>query len=209
MSQAQRWSVSWNAADGRLDVHEPSAPEVQSAAARLAGWYNDQHNRAMMANTCELDEAEVCEHFARVWQEGGRNFLLYAEGVLMGDADLRHVDLVARTAEFAILIGERNAQGRGFGTRFALMVHALAFTALALERIYVSIIPANRGSLRLFEKLGYRPDDSEAARVYIDEVEDVTMSFARDDFMRRHGDAVHELTMSPRFAVDSSSPAGR
>jgi RimJ/RimL family protein N-acetyltransferase len=195
MSQPERWSVAWHAADSRLDAREPTAPEVQAAAARLATWYNDQHNRSMMANTCDLDEAEVCEHFAHVWQEGGRNFLLYAEGRLMGDADLRHIDLGNRTAEFAILIGERSVQGRGFGTRFALMLHALAFTTLGLERLYVSIIPANRGSLRLFEKLGYQRDDGPAARAYIDEDDDVTMSLARDDFLRRHGDSLRQLAI--------------
>jgi RimJ/RimL family protein N-acetyltransferase len=196
MSPPERWSVCWNATDGQLAAREPTAPEVQAVAARLANWYNDTHNRSMMANTCDLDEAEVREHFAQVCQEGGRKFLLYAEGRLMGDADLRRIDSTTRTAEFAILIGERNVQGRGFGTRFALMLHALAFTTLALERIYVSIIPANRGSLRLFEKLGYQRDDGPAARAYIDEDDDITMSFARDDFLRRHGAAFRQLEIN-------------
>ena len=198
MSQPERWSVSWHSAGGWLEAREPTPPEVHAIAACLAGWYNDPHNRSMMANSCALDEAEVCAHFARVWQEGGRNFLLYAEGRLMGDADLRHVDPEAGTAELAILVGERHVQGRGFGTRFAVMLHALAFTTLALERVYVSIIPANRGSLRLFEKLGYQKDDSPAARSYIDEDDDVTMSFGRDEFLRLHGETARQLVMEMR-----------
>ena len=133
-----------------------------------------------------------------MWQEGGRNFLLNFEGKLMGDADLRNVDPAKHTAELAILIGERSVQGRGFSTRFALMLHALAYTALGLERIYVTIIPANRGSLRLFEKLGYQRDDSPAARSYIDADDDVTMSFGREDFLRLHGDAVRQLVIARR-----------
>jgi ribosomal-protein-alanine N-acetyltransferase len=198
MSHPERWSVCWNAADGQLCAREPSLAEVDAAAGQLAAWYNEEHNRAMMSNTVEMDTADVREHFATVGQEGGRTFLLYFDGRLLGDADLRHVDPEARTAEFAILIGERSVQGRGFGTRFALILHALAFEKLGLDRIYVSIIPANSGSLRLFEKLGYQRDDSPAARAYIDEDDDVTMSFGRDEFLRRHGDNARQLSMDKR-----------
>lgn len=200
--------MCWNATDGHLEAREPTAPEVQAVAARLASWYNDTHNRSMMANTCAMDEAEVCEHFAQVWQQGGRTFLLYAEGRLMGDADLRHIDPATRSAEFAILVGERQVQGRGFGTRFALMLHALAFTTLALERIYVAIIPANRGSLRLFEKLGYQRDDGPAARAYIDDDDDITMSFARDNFLRRHGATLRQLAITDSLPHENRSPTG-
>jgi len=206
MSQPERWSVSWNGSDGQLEAREPTRPEVEAAAARLSGWYNEEHNRSMMSNDEEMDPDDVGDHFDSVWKEGGRNFLLYAEGRLMGDADLRHVDPATHTGEFAILIGERNVQGRGYGTRFALMLHALAFTALGFERIYVSIIPANRGSLRLFEKLGYERDDSPAARSYIDEDDDVTMSFACGDFLRRHGDTARQLVIARRPPEDAALP---
>ncbi len=198
MSQPERWSVCWLAADGELCAREPTVAEVDAAAGQLGAWYNEAHNRAMMSNEALMDSADVREHYENVWQEGGRNFLLYCDGRLMGDADLRHVDARARTGEFAILVGERNVQGRGFGTRFALMLHALAFAKLGLDRIYVSIIPINAGSLRLFEKLGYQRDDSPAARSYIDEDDDVTMSFSRDEFLRLHGDIARQLQMQPR-----------
>ncbi len=198
MSEPERWSVSWSCSDGRVEAREPTRPEVAAAAVRLSGWYNEGHNRAMMSNEEEMDPGDVLDYFDDGWKEGGRHFLLYAEGQLMGDADLRHIDLATRTAEFAILIGERKVQGRGYGMRFALMLHTLAFTALDLERIYVSIIPANRGSLRLFEKLGYQRDDSPAARRYIDEDDDVTMSFGRRDFLGLHGDTTHQLTIARR-----------
>jgi RimJ/RimL family protein N-acetyltransferase len=201
MSQQERWSVSWRGPHDRLEAHEPTAAEVDAAAAHLSAWYNEEHNRAMMSHAELLDPGDVREHYANVWQEGGRNFLLYADGRLMGDADLRHVDTTTRTAEFAIMIGERNVQGRGYGTRFALMLHALAFAALGLARIYVTIIPQNRGSLRLFEKLGYQRDVSPAARSYIDEEDDVTLSFGRDDFHRIHGDTIRQLTVARRPEV--------
>jgi RimJ/RimL family protein N-acetyltransferase len=196
MSQQERWAVSWQASDGLLEAHEPTSPEIAAAAVQLSDWYNEDHNRAMMSNEDEMSPAEVCAHYADVSAQGGRNFLLFRDGRLMGDADLRHVDLAARTAEFAILVGERNVQGRGFGTRFTLMLHALAFLTLGLEHIYVAIIPKNRGSLRLFEKLGYRDDDSPAARSYVDQDDDVTKSFSREEFLRLHGEIARQLDVT-------------
>jgi RimJ/RimL family protein N-acetyltransferase len=196
MSQPQRWSVSWHTTAGELETREPSRAEVEVIASSLSAWYNEEYNRAMMSNQHEMGPADVREHFDNLWAKGGRAFLLYAQGHLMGDADLRHIDHRAGTAEFAIMIGERNVQGRGYGTRFALMLHALAFEKLALERIYVSIIPANRGSQRLFEKLGYQLDVSPAARAYTDEDDDITMSFGRDDFRRLHAENSGHLSMT-------------
>jgi RimJ/RimL family protein N-acetyltransferase len=209
MPHKERWSVSWDGPEGPLGAHEPSQAEVQAASARLAAWYNEEHNRSMMANQQDMDPGEVCAHYREAWEKGGRNFLLYVQGRLAGDADLRHVDPASRTAEFAIMMGERTMQGRGYGTRFALMLHALAFTALDLERVYVTIIPGNRGSLRLFEKLGYQRDQSPQARAYIDEPDDVTMSLGRGDFQRLHADAVRQLAIARRPAEDVTSQCSR
>ena len=166
MSHEQRWSVAWVSPDGRLEAIEPSRPEVEAAAPRLSAWYNEPHNRAMMSNETEMAPDEVVRHFEDVAQKGSRNFLKRFFG----------------------------HQERPYGTRFALMLHAFAFETLRLEHVYVSIIPQNSGSLRLFEKLGYQSDDSPAARAYIDEPDDVTLSFARADFLRLHSATVQKLT---------------
>ena len=127
--------------------------------------------------------ADVLAYYEELRIEGGRPFLLYVDGVLMGDADFRNIE--DGTGEFAIMIGGRASQGRGLGTRFGLMLHLFGYDVLGLERIYISVIPANAASRRLFEKLGYRIDDSPEARLFIDEETDLTMSLARSAFDRR------------------------
>jgi RimJ/RimL family protein N-acetyltransferase len=128
--------------------------------------------------------AEVIAYYQELHAEEGRPFLLYLNGALLGDADFRNVDLEDSTAEFAIMIGGRATQGRGLGTRFGEMLHAFGFETLGLARIYISVIPANAASRRLFEKLGYQIDDSLEARAFIDEESDVTMSLSRTAFAR-------------------------
>jgi RimJ/RimL family protein N-acetyltransferase len=180
----------------RLRAFEPTREEIAHLAPALAGFYNDDYNRSMMANTVVMTDGEVVEHFEGLRRQGGRPFLLERYGELLGDADLRHI--TAQTAEFAILIGQRAEQGKGIGTRFAILLHALAFHGLGLERIFVSIIPANQPSQRLFAKMGYTADESAVARAFADDPTDITMSLGRATFEAAHAAVLGEIRWSLR-----------
>jgi RimJ/RimL family protein N-acetyltransferase len=201
MSGDELWRIEWHTEGEMLAATEPSSAEIEAAAAPLAAYYNDAHNQRMMAHDADLSAAEVVDYYRELRGDGGRPFLLErapagGPAALMGDADLRNVDVDDKTAEFAIMIGARDTQGRGIGTRFAVMVHGFAFRVLGLERIYVSIIPANAASRRLFEKLGYDVDDSPEAREYTDEDSDLTMSIQRHRFEAARARELDQLRFS-------------
>lgn len=178
--------------DGTLVAVEPSPADVRARAAELAAAYNEPHNRAMMANTIAFTEADVLTHYAEMAAEGARQFFLYDEaGTFLGDADFR--GLVDGCGEFAILIASRGMQGKGLGTRFATLLHAVAVRALGLERIYVTILPQNAASRRLFEKLGYVSDASPEARAYADEELDVSMSIGMREIEWAHAAAIAKV----------------
>ena len=131
--------IHW-AIDGLvLSAIEPTDAELAAAADRLAVAYNDPRNAALLGHTEALDAADVLEHYAELAEDGARQFLLFVDGELAGDADLRGLE--DGTAEFAFLIGAPAAQGRGLGTRFAIMVHAFGFETLGLTAIYASVVP--------------------------------------------------------------------
>jgi len=196
MSATPLVTVEWRLGDELLAASEPTRREVDAAAARLADYYNDPHNSRMMAHEAELSPDEVVTYYDELRAEGGHPFLLHWNGQLMGDADLRNVD--DDSGEFAIMIGARDVQGRGLGTRFAVMVHAFAFQRLGLERVYVSIVPANAASRRLFEKLGYEPDDGPDARAFADDATDVTMSIGRAAFEAARARELGEIRIVER-----------
>jgi RimJ/RimL family protein N-acetyltransferase len=78
------------------------------------------------------------------------------------------------------------------------MIHMFGFTRLRLDRIYASIIPDNTASRRVFEKLGYRVDDSPAARAYADEPGDITMAIDRLTFEHLYAPAMAEIRIAVR-----------
>jgi RimJ/RimL family protein N-acetyltransferase len=192
----ERYQIEWKSDRGLLRAIEPDLDEVREAAPALAEAYNDPHNAAMMTNTVALSAAGVVELFREMRGEGGRPFLLFHDGALAGDADLRHVE--EGGAEFAFMIGARSAQGRGLGTRFGLMMMGFAFAVLGIERMYAVIIPKNAASLRAFEKMGFVPDATPAARRYAEAEDDVTVSIARAAFEAHHAEVLRELRWTKR-----------
>lgn len=187
--------VDWSTTAGELCALEPRLDEVAAHVTALATAYNDPHNAPLLGHEAKISESEVLDHYESLLGQGAHPFLLYRDGLLAGDGDVRGIEDGA--AEFAFLIAAQAAQGQGLGTRFATMIHVFAFTHLPIERMYVSIIPANAASRRVFEKLGYAVDSSTAAREYAD-AGDVTMSIERATFERIHPQAMAEIRIAMR-----------
>jgi RimJ/RimL family protein N-acetyltransferase len=178
-----------------LRAIEPTAIEVRAAAPALSAFYNEAHNRAMLDHDEDMSDADVMQSY----EEGDLDFLLYAGDRLVGDADFRSFE--DDSAEFAILIGARDLQGKGLGRHFSIMLHAFAFRRLGLRRVYVTILATNTPSIRLFERLGYRDDQSARARDLVDHDSDVTLSMDREAFERIHGAAMDQVRIRERGAA--------
>ena len=186
--------VAW----GDLVAIEPTPDEVKAAAPALAAAYNDPHNAPLMGHVDALTAHDVVDHYADLDDEGAHAFLLQRGGELVGDGDFRDLDDDTGDAEFAIMVAARATQGKGLGTHFAIMLHAFGFGVLGLRTVYVAIVPHNAGSLRLFEKLGYRRDDSPRAREFADDPHDLTFSLDRATFEDLHAAALAEIEIAPR-----------
>ena len=121
-----RARLSWHVGGHALLAVEPSVGELADHAPALAAAYNDPANATLLGHVDELTQSDVIESYADLADDGARQFLLFVDGALAGDADLRGLDGDG-AAEFAFLIGQPRAQGQGLGTRFALMIHAFGF----------------------------------------------------------------------------------
>ena len=175
----------------RFEARRATDALVECHAATLCDWYNDPGNAAMMGGSGTMTRDDVIAFWRELREEGGIGFLSFVGGALVGDMDLR--GLGGAAAEFAIMIGARDAQGRGLGRAFALMLHVHAFRDLGLDRLYVPPRSINDRVHRLNDWLGYAPDDSERARSFADEPGCVTSSIGAADFERRHPRAFEDV----------------
>lgn len=181
---------------GPLVAFEPTPAEIVEHAAALSAGYNEPTNAELMGHTAAISPAEVVESYTESIAAGMRAFLLFDAGTFVGDADLR--GLRGGTAEFAFMVAARTAQGKGLGTRFALMIHAFGFGTLELTRIYASVVPHNTASRRVFEKLGYVVDASPAARAYADEPGDIVLALDRPTFVERNAAILDAIRIAVR-----------
>ena len=183
----QRPRIEWE----DLVAFEPTLDDVETHVDALTAAYNDPRNAPLLGHTSELAPEEVIEHYQLlINSHNARPFMLTRDDALVGDGDLRGI--AGDAAEFAFLIADPGAQGRGLGTRFALMVPTYAFETLGLARVFASVVPANIASRRVFEKLGYTEDPAEA----YGDPGDVTLGLDRETFLRVNADFVREIQIS-------------
>jgi len=185
-----RWLKS-----GRVhEAIEPDAAVVAAHADTLARWYNAPGNASMMGGSGDMSPGDVVDFYRELAEGGGRGFLCFVDGALVGDMDLR--SLRAGSAEFAVMIGDTAQKGLGFGGTFAAMIHVFAFRELGLSRVYVQPRRENVVVQRLEQRLGYELDDSAEARSHADDDDSITMSISSEVFRARNADAFRDVEVT-------------
>lgn len=74
----------------------------------------------------------------------------------IGLCGLHGIDLINRTAEFGIIIGERDAWGRGYGTEATKLIVAYGFHALNLHSVFLRAYASNPGAVKAYERAGFK-----------------------------------------------------
>lgn len=78
----------------------------------------------------------------------------------IGHVGLYRIDARVRKADIAILIGDRDCQGRGIGTAVTRAVVTYGFRELNLHRIALQVLATNGRAVRLYEGLGFSREGS-------------------------------------------------
>lgn len=170
------------------------------AAPRLKEFYADPYNQAMMTNTHPLSASEIAAFYSELIDEGGRPLLLYRDGELVGDGDLRGIH--DGHAEATLLIGQRSLQGKNLGTLFGAMVLALGCRHLGIEHFHAVYIPENTASARWTQKLGYLRDDSSEARRWAEDDREVVVTLTRTHFEQLHRETLKNARFFTRHVAE-------
>ena len=74
----------------------------------------------------------------------------------VGHVGLYKIDHRVAKAEFAIVIGSRDCQGKGVGRRVSTAILDYGFRELRLNKISLSVLSANAQARALYDSLGFR-----------------------------------------------------
>ncbi|MGC9605526.1 MAG: GNAT family protein [Minisyncoccia bacterium] len=76
----------------------------------------------------------------------------------VGNISLQEIDPIDRSAEYAIVIGDKSVWGKGLGKEASRLILAHGFDALDLHRIYCGTSSENVGMQKLADNLGFKKE---------------------------------------------------
>lgn len=124
-------------------------------------WVNDfEVVRTMMALPMRPVpwEAEAAWYENAIKSEHQVIFTIYERSSLrpIETTDLRGIDYRNRSAEFGIMIGEKDCWGKGYGTETTQLMLDYGLTALGLHNIMLTVLSVNARGIRAYTRAGFR-----------------------------------------------------
>ena len=106
----------------------------------------------------------------------------------IGNIALQSINPIYRTAEFAIIIGERDFWGKGYAKDASKLIVAHGFNALNLERIACGTFDGNVGMEKLAAYLGMKEEGRRRGAVYKDgkRLDMLEFGVLREEFFAAH-----------------------
>lgn len=74
---------------------------------------------------------------------------------LVGITVLKDINLINRSAEFAIYIGDKDYRGKGFSKEATMLTLRFGFYKLGLHRIFLKVLEENDHAISLYKSIGF------------------------------------------------------
>jgi RimJ/RimL family protein N-acetyltransferase len=147
------------------------APLTQADSATLLAWINDREQVLFNSAYKPVHERSHEAWFEAIQRRSDFQIFgirLVSEDRLIGSCQLMHIDMLHRTAEMQIRLGEASERGSGLGPEALQALADFAFRDLNLHRLYAHIFAHNAASRRAFEKIGFRVEGTLRQAAHID-----------------------------------------
>jgi RimJ/RimL family protein N-acetyltransferase len=172
------------------------APLRDNDSDLLFAWINDRELVILSAPFRRIERAEHDAWFASIRQrEDARIFgIRLVDGdELIGSCQLHSIH--DGSAELQIRIGERNAQGRGYGSEAVRLLLRHAFWELGLRRVTLHVLASNTRALAVYRRAGFVEQVGSGGRAEIVEIDGRTERVIR--MARPHVVAIHQPNFFP------------
>lgn len=141
--------------DGKARLRKPEPTDVEA----LFQQKNDPEVAAMLGGFTKgytrSDLARWVDAHAQAKDEALYIIADPKDDRCLGHVGLYKIDHRIRSAEFAILVGEKKAWGTGVGRAATAFMLRFGFEDLALHRVYLEVLETNERARKLYESLGF------------------------------------------------------
>ena len=86
----------------------------------------------------------------------------------IGNVSLQRIDWINRSAEMAIVIGEKDYWNKGYAEEALIALYDHGFDRLGLHRIWAGTAETNHGMKKVFEKLGMKHEGTFKEAIFLD-----------------------------------------
>jgi ribosomal-protein-alanine N-acetyltransferase len=133
-------------------------------------WLNDEQVCAFNSHAIFPNTEQKMRSYFDSLKNQDRNLVLaiidnYTEKHI-GNVSLQNINWVSRNAEFAILLGDKEYWGKGYGEEAAVLIVEYGFNRLNLHRIYCGTIEGNKGMVKLAAKLKMKEEGLRREAIY-------------------------------------------
>ena len=133
-------------------------PVTRALLPLVVRWRSDFEVTRTLAARWRLTSVHAVEAWFELVRASDHAFCVYERETerLIGFAGLMDVDPLMRTAELALVIGEKDCWGRGYGTEVARLMADYAFTWVHVHSLKLRVFGHNERGLRAYERAGFR-----------------------------------------------------
>ena len=158
-------------------------------------WSNDAELRKLIGEVSSMSDAETKKWYEDLLADKDRMWfaiVLKKGDRVIGEAGLLRMFRPWRNTDMTIIIGEKDAWGKGYGTETGRLLLDYAFKQLGFHRISVGVVGFNKRALRFWESLGFKKEGVERDEYYYDnEYSDgIMMSILEDEFKKTYKTAI-------------------
>jgi RimJ/RimL family protein N-acetyltransferase len=136
-------------------------PLEKSDLSLLQIWANDPELRGLTGETRPASQSGMTEFFERVQTDPLRVWFVIVtkeNDQVIGEAGLLRMFYPWRTTDLSIIIGDKTAWGKGFGSEAIHLLLDYAFGYLNFHRISIGVVGTNDRAIRFYEKIGFKKE---------------------------------------------------
>jgi len=153
-------------------------------------WANDPETRALTGETRSSSYAATQAYYEKVQQETDRVWLAVVvreTHQVIGETGLLRMFPAWRTTDWSLIIGEKSARGKGYGSEAAQLMLDYAFGYQNFHRVAIGVVGFNTKALQFYERLGFQREGLQRDGYYFNHHyhDFVMMSMLESEFLEK------------------------
>jgi RimJ/RimL family protein N-acetyltransferase len=152
-------------------------------------WSNDAELRKLTGEVAPISQAEAEKFYKELRSDKNRAWftIVLKEGnKVIGEAGLLRMFRPWRNTDMTIIIGEKDARGKGYGKEAGRLLLSYAFEHLGFHRVSIGVVGFNKNALRFWKSLGFKREGVERDEYFCDNKysDFIMMSILEDEFRK-------------------------